>query len=86
MKETFKMVIEEDMKPELANIKAKTLLIWGEKDKSVPIEDAYLMKENIPQSVLEIIPGVSHTPNLEVPQKLANLILKFLKSKDNTTQ
>lgn len=79
MKEILKKVLEEDLKPELSQIKTITLLIWGQKDKSVPIEDAYLMKENIPQSILKIIPGASHTPNLEFPGKLAKIILDFLR-------
>ena len=78
MKETLKKVLEEDLKPELCQIKANTLLIWGEKDKAVPLEDAYLMKENIPQSILEIIPGASHTPNLEFPEKVADIVRNFL--------
>jgi len=80
MKETLKKVLEEDLKPELCQIKTNTLLIWGSKDKAVPLEDVYLMKENIPQSVLEIIQGTSHTPNLEVPEKLAEVILRFIES------
>jgi pimeloyl-ACP methyl ester carboxylesterase len=79
MKETLKKVLEEDLKPELFQIKANTLLIWGEKDKAVPLEDAHLMKKSIPQSFLEIIPGASHTPNLEVPEKVADIVINFLK-------
>ena len=82
MRETFKKVIEEDLKPELSEIKPKTLLIWGKKDKAVPLADAYLMKENISHSVLEIIPRAFHTPNLEFPEKLSNIILNFLKLRD----
>jgi len=82
MKETFKRVIEEDIKPELANIKAKTLLIWGERDKAVPRADAHLMNKNISNSVLKIIPGASHTPNLETPQGLSEVILDFLSLRD----
>lgn len=79
MRETFKKTVIEDLEPVLPKIKTKTLLIWGEKDKSVPLEDAYLMKEKIPQSILEVIPGASHTPNLEEPKKLAEIISKFLR-------
>ncbi|MBZ9571996.1 alpha/beta hydrolase [Patescibacteria group bacterium] len=80
MKETFKKVVAEDLLPELSQIKTKTLIIWGERDKSVPLEDAYLMKERIPHSILEIIPKAPHTPNLEVPEKLAEIITHFLRS------
>jgi len=80
MKETLKKVLEENLRPELCQIKANTLLIWGKRDKALPLEDAYLMKENIPQSILEIIPGASHTPNLEFPEKVAGIVLHFLRS------
>jgi len=80
MKETLKKVLEENLKPELRQIKTNTLLIWGQKDRAVPLGDAYLMKENIPQSILEIIPGASHTPNLEFPEKVAEIVLNFLRS------
>jgi pimeloyl-ACP methyl ester carboxylesterase len=79
MKETLKKVLEEDLKPELSQINANTLLIWGEKDKAVPLEDAHLMKKSISQSTLEIISGASHTPNLEFPEKVANIVINFLK-------
>ncbi len=79
MKSSFQKIVIEDLKATLPKIKAKTLLIWGEKDKSVPLEDGYIMKEEIPQSVLEIIPKAGHTLNLEEPEKLAEVILKFLK-------
>jgi len=80
VKETLKKVLEEDLKPELCQIKAKTLLIWGERDRAVPLKDVYLMKENIPQSILKIIPNASHTPNLEMPNRVADIILHFLHS------
>jgi len=83
MKETLKKVLSEDLTPELSQIKAKTLLVWGEKDKAVSIQDAYLMKEKISNSTLEIIPGASHTPNLELPEKLAKIIANFLNSEKN---
>jgi len=79
MKEILKKVLEEDLKPELSQIKANTLLIWGEKDKAVPLDDAHLMKKSISQSTLEIILGASHTPNLEFPEKVANIVINFLK-------
>jgi len=80
MKETLKKVLEEDLMAELSQIKSETLLIWGEKDKAVPLRDAYLMKEKILNSTLEIIPKASHTPNLEFPEKLAKIILNFSKA------
>jgi len=80
MKETFQKVVAEDLRAELSKIKTRTLIIWGQNDKSVPLEDAYLMKEKIPQSTLEILPKVGHTPNLEEPEKLAEIIFNFIRT------
>jgi len=78
MKETFKKIIIDDQTPELPDIKTKTLIIWGERDRTVPIRAAHIIKEKIPGSTLEFIPRASHTPNLETPEKLSETILKFL--------
>lgn len=78
MKETIKKVLEEDLLPDLSKIKTKTLIIWGKNDKMVPLKYAYFFKENIENSKLEIIPKVGHSPHLEVPEKLSEIILKFI--------
>lgn len=79
MKETIKKVLDEDLLEDIPRIKIRTLLIWGEKDKLVPLKYAYMFKEKIKNSELKILPKVGHTPNLEAPEKLAEIILKFLK-------
>ena len=80
MKGTFKKIIEEDLAPYLSEIKTPTLIIWGEKDKITPLKNAYLLKENIRNSELKILENVSHSPHLEAPEKLAKVILNFLKN------
>jgi len=79
MKETMKKVINEDLLNDLPQIKTKTLIIWGENDKLVPVKYAYLFKEKIENSEIKIIPKIGHSPNLEVPEKLAEIILNFFK-------
>jgi len=79
MKEIIKKVLEEDLLPDLSKIKTKTLIIWGKEDKIVPVNQAHIFKEKIPDSKLEIIPKVGHSPHLEVPEKLFEILLKFIK-------
>ncbi len=78
MKETFKKIVADDLTADLQKIKTKTLILWGENDKSVPIKAAYIIKEKVLDSVLEIIPRASHVPHLEFPEKLSEIILKYL--------
>lgn len=80
MRETMKNVIDEDLLSDLSNIKVPTLVVWGEKDRMVPVKCAYIFKERISNCRLEIIPRIGHSPHLEVPEELSRIIISFLKS------
>jgi len=80
MKETIKKVLTEDLFPELDKIENKTLLIWGEKDKIVPLSYGYIFNKRIKNSELKVLPKVGHSPHLEVPEKLAEISLNFYKN------
>jgi pimeloyl-ACP methyl ester carboxylesterase len=79
MRETVKKVLAEDLINYLSQIKNKTLIVWGNADRMVPIKFAYIMEEKIPNSKLIILPKIGHSPHLEVPEKLVEEILKFIK-------
>ena len=80
MRKTLKLVINEDLLPELSQIKTRTLIIWGEKDDMVPLKAAYIFKEKISNSELKIFPGVKHSPHKQIPEKLAETIDDFVKA------
>ncbi len=77
-KEIMKNALEEDLKPLLDSITIPALIIWGAKDKMTLSKDAYLMKEKIKNSRLEIMDDIGHTPHLECPEILAQKIKKFI--------
>ena len=79
MKETFRKIIEEDLTPFLSQIQVRSLIIWGEKDKMTPINDAYKINRGIPNSQLKILENIGHSPYLEAPEILAEIIEKFIK-------
>ena len=81
MKETMKKIIAEDLLPELAKIKVKTFIIWGQKDNIVPIKYAHIFKEKIENSKLEILPRLRHSPHLEAPEEFAKVFLNFFQTK-----
>jgi pimeloyl-ACP methyl ester carboxylesterase len=62
----------------LAEIKAPTLIVWGEKDLLVPVRDAYEFHELIPESQLIIYPDVGHVAMLEVPERFNADLRAFL--------
>ena len=80
MRETMKIVLEEDLSLYLPKITNRTLIIWGEIDKIVPLKIAYIFKNKISSSELKILPKIGHSPNLEIPKELSKIIIKFLES------
>jgi len=81
MKKTFLKAIREDLKPLLKEIKADTLLLWGDKDRLTPLRDGEMMKREILHSELKIVKGVGHRLPYEKPKKIANIIFNFLKER-----
>ncbi len=77
LKETFKNVITEDLKPYLSFIKSPTLVIWGEKDAITPLSEGKLIAENIPNAKLAVIKNTGHFMFLERPDEFVKLIKEF---------
>ena len=78
MRETYLNVINEDISGLFSQIKVPTVIIWGEKDDITPIADAYLIKKEIKNSILEILPNVGHRIRKEAPEILVDKISTFL--------
>ncbi|MEA3292974.1 MAG: peptidoglycan bridge formation glycyltransferase FemA/FemB family protein, partial [Patescibacteria group bacterium] len=84
MKDIYLKIIKQDLSDEISQVQVPTKIIWGEKDKIKPIKEAEMLEQKIKSSQLEIIPDVGHSPHLRVPEKLSEIILRFLKeSGDN---
>lgn len=80
MREIMRLVIEKDLTTLLPTIKNPTLIIWGSKDDIVPLNDAYLLKNRISHSQLNIIKGANHYLPKKYPKEVAALIKKFLQT------
>lgn len=79
MRQTFKNVVNEDLKPYLKYIKSKVLLIWGNKDEATPVKDGDTMHKLIPNSELIVLDGVDHFTYLRNPQLINQIIYEQLK-------
>jgi len=77
MKETLKKVLKEDLLPEIPGLNKQTLIVWGGRDRIVPVKDAYTFKNIIKGSKLEIFKEVGHSPHLECPETLSGVIKNF---------
>lgn len=79
MAQTFLNVVGESVIESARQIKTPTLIVWGDKDRETPIEDAHEINKAIAGSRLEIIPGAGHKLHRTHAQILAEKIINFLK-------
>jgi pimeloyl-ACP methyl ester carboxylesterase len=59
-------------------IKVPTLIVWGESDQLIPVDDAKLFQQAIAGSKVVIFKGVGHVPMEEVPDKFVAAVNSFL--------
>jgi pimeloyl-ACP methyl ester carboxylesterase len=64
---------------DVSNIRAATLIVWGERDNLVPARLAPSWQAAIPGSRLEIVAGARHVPMFERPSAFAEVLLDFLR-------
>jgi pimeloyl-ACP methyl ester carboxylesterase len=73
-----------DISSEAREIRAPTLLVWGERDTLVPLSLAAEWQRAVPSSRLVVLPGVGHVPMVERPREFAELLLEFLHEPGNS--
>jgi pimeloyl-ACP methyl ester carboxylesterase len=71
-------VMLTDPVPELEKITAPTLLLWGEKDRMIPVANAKDYLRAIPGATLVKLPGLGHVPFEEAPQASIGAVRRFL--------
>jgi pimeloyl-ACP methyl ester carboxylesterase len=55
-----------------------TMVVWGERDNTIPLEHGRAAHELIPNSRFETLPRAAHFPHLEDPEGLAAVLSDFL--------
>jgi pimeloyl-ACP methyl ester carboxylesterase len=57
-----------------------TMIVWGERDNTIPLSHGRSAHEAIPGSRFEVLPRAAHFPNLEDPEGLAAVLRDFLET------
>ncbi len=55
-----------------------TLIVWGERDNTIPIAHGHAAQRAIAGSAMRTLPSAAHFPNLEDPEGLAGALLEFI--------
>lgn len=78
MRDTFRLVIGEDLAPRLPEITRPTLLIWGADDADTPLWMGEEMERQIPGSALITLPGAAHYAYAEKAGEFNTIASHFL--------
>jgi pimeloyl-ACP methyl ester carboxylesterase len=57
-----------------------TLVVWGERDNTIPLEHGRALHEAVPHSRFETLASAAHFPHLEDPGGLARVLREFIQS------
>lgn len=78
LRRTFVNVINEDLTPLLSKIKVPTLVIWGDKDKVLSVQQTKVFKREIKDCLVRIVWGAGHDPHLDKPEEFTMHISQFI--------
>lgn len=76
MRDILVKVVNESYEGQLGRIRSHVHLIWGADDRDVPVSVAETADALIPDSTLEVLPGVGHLVPLHAPEALRRAIEK----------
>jgi pimeloyl-ACP methyl ester carboxylesterase len=75
---TFKLVVAEDLSPDLAQVQAPALVVAGDRDDVVPVRYAERMADLLPHATLHVVEGAGHQAHLDRPAQFHSLLLAHL--------
>jgi len=81
MQKTMKNMLKTDLTKKLKNIKADTLLLWGDNDKSTPLKHGFVMENRIPKARLVVFKKEDHSLPFTRTDDVLKLITDFCKKK-----
>ncbi len=70
----------EDPEDLLRSLQTPTLILWGREDTMIPVEQAGVFDQLLPNATTLRLPGVGHMPMEEVPAETVPAVRTFLRS------
>lgn len=68
----------EALEPNLGLIRARTLIVWGERDRMRDVSSVPVLQAGIAGAAAVILPECGHVPMSERPEETAGHVLRFL--------
>ena len=77
MRDVFKKVISDNLRPEVSRLKLPVLILWGERDKATPIAAGRYINKAVRLSKLIIYSQGDHLIPYFMPREIAKEINKW---------
>ncbi len=77
-KATVRGLLEDDFSGELGSIQAPTLVVWGDRDTILTLEERESLTAGIPDARLLVYPGSGHAFYWEEPARVASDLRAFV--------
>lgn len=81
MRGTLVRLVNDDVRPLLAQLRVPVLLIWGDRDTETPLRDARVMEQTIPDAGLVIFEGSGHYAYLEQAARFCRVVDAFTRER-----
>lgn len=78
MKDTLIKTLTEDLTGDLKKIKVETLLLWGDKDRAIPLKYGKRMYQLIRNSKLAVLEGRGHFLHANDPERFSYYVKDFV--------
>ncbi|HET8816959.1 MAG TPA: alpha/beta hydrolase [Pseudidiomarina sp.] len=75
----FALQQSRDESNTLRKLTQPTLIIWGGRDRLIPVANAHRYATDLPNNVLVIFPELGHVPHEEAPAQTAEAVRAFLR-------
>jgi pimeloyl-ACP methyl ester carboxylesterase len=80
----FAQVEPREFAAEIAQVRQPTLVLWGGKDRLIPIEYGRQFQRDIAGSRLVVLDELGHVPQEEDPGQTVTTVKEFLSSQSNS--
>jgi pimeloyl-ACP methyl ester carboxylesterase len=74
----MRQTVREDPRPRLRTIDVPVQLVWGDRDKMIPVANAEDYRRELPDSRIVTFPGLGHVPHEEAPAETVGPVKAFL--------
>ncbi|MDA7706921.1 MAG: alpha/beta hydrolase [Flavobacteriaceae bacterium] len=71
-----------DTYKQIPSILQPTLILWGEQDLLIPVENAKLFHKDLPNNTFVVLKNVGHVPMEESPNQSLEAVISFLENMD----